>query len=496
MKKGNRKHHGKNGLKDFTQEESVASAQSEKIRDSDKKCGNFTLNFGIDMKKGNRKHHGKNRLKDFTQEESVASAQSEKIRDSDNMKQGWEIKKLGDVCDFQNGFAFQSKTYKENGLPILRITNIQNDEIDTNELVFFDTKDYKVNLDRFKVYQGDLLIAMSGATTGKLGINNSETVFYLNQRVGKFIPKKQLNKAFLYYFLTTKVEESLRIAAGAAQPNLSTEQINNFQIPLPPLPEQQRIVSILDECFAAIDKAKANAEQNLKNAKELFESYLQGVFENGNWETKTIEAVCNEIFAGGDAPKNNFSLEPNEKHNIPIYANAVKDRGLYGYTDFARVTKPCVTIAARGSGTGHTELREESFLPIVRLIVCIPDTNLISNEFLKYTIDNLVIQRSGSAIPQLTVPMIKDYKIPVPTIEEQKIIIEKAEMLKEQKENLENVYLKKIKGLDELKKSILQKAFAGELRGGKTAESKTEKSRRDGKIIKNKINNNKQTPKG
>ncbi|MBN8574689.1 MAG: restriction endonuclease subunit S, partial [Candidatus Kapabacteria bacterium] len=175
---------------------------------------------------------------------------------SDNMNQGWEIKKLGDVCDFQNGFAFQSKTYKENGLPILRITNIQNDEIDTNELVFFDTKDYKVNLDRFKVYQGDLLIAMSGATTGKLGINNSETVFYLNQRVGKFIPKKQLNKAFLYYFLTTKVEESLRIAAGAAQPNLSTEQINNFQIPLPPLPEQQRIVSILDECFAAIDKAK------------------------------------------------------------------------------------------------------------------------------------------------------------------------------------------------------------------------------------------------
>jgi type I restriction enzyme, S subunit len=63
-------------------------------------------------------------------------------------------------------------------------------------------------------------------------------------------------------------------------------QIENIEIPLPPLPEQQRIVSILDEAFAAIAKAKANAEQNLKNAKELFESYLQGVFENGNWETK------------------------------------------------------------------------------------------------------------------------------------------------------------------------------------------------------------------
>ncbi|XQP85243.1 MAG: restriction endonuclease subunit S [Candidatus Pollutiaquabacter aromativorans] len=208
-------------------------------------------------------------------------------------------------------------------------------------------------------------------------------------------------------------------------------------------------------------------KKNLKNAKELFESYLQGVFENGDWDTKTIELVCDEIFAGGDAPQNNFSLESNKKHNIPIYANAVKDRGLYGYTDFARVNKPCVTIAARGSGTGHTELRNEPFLPIVRLIVCIPNCKIITAEFLKYTIDNLVIQRSGSAIPQLTVPMIKDYIIPVPLIEEQKQIIEKAEALKEQKARLENVYQKKLEDLEELKKAILQKAFAGELKTGK-----------------------------
>src|SRR5690606_31219058 len=101
----------------------------------------------------------------------------------------------------------------------------------------------------------------------------------------------------------------------------------------------------------------------------------------------------------------------------------------------------------------------------------IPDTEQISNEFLKYTIDNLVIQRSGSAIPQLTVPMIKDYKIPVPTIEEQKLIIEKAETLKQQKENLECVYLQKIEGLEELKKSILEKAFKGELETDTSANS-------------------------
>ncbi len=270
-------------------------------------------------------------------------------------------------------------------------------------------------------------------------------------------PKDNIDPKFFYYFLQNIDLGSL----GYARHYRLLKEIN---VAYPKsLPEQQRIVSILDEAFTTINKAKSNTEQNLNNAKELFESYLQGVFENGNWETKTIETVCNEMFAGGDAPKNNFSTEPNETHKIPIYANAVKDRGLYGYTNFARVTKPCLTIAARGSGTGHTELRNEPFLPIVRLITCIPDINQMSTEFLKYTIDNLVIQRSGSAIPQLTVPMIKDYKIPVPTVEEQKQLIEKAETLRAETKRLEAIYQQKLLNLEELKKSILQKAFNGEL---------------------------------
>ena len=138
---------------------------------------------------------------------------------------GWVDAKLDDVCGFQNGFAFKSNTFKPSGVPVLRISNIQDGRIDTdNRLVFFDPKDYRENLDRYRIVEDDLVIAMSGATTGKLGFNTESTVFYLNQRVGKFEPGKKLNKRFLYYFLSTKVEENLRISAGAAQPNLSTEQ--------------------------------------------------------------------------------------------------------------------------------------------------------------------------------------------------------------------------------------------------------------------------------
>lgn len=359
------------------------------------------------------------------------------------MKQGWEYCHLEDVVIKGSSNISLNKIKGEDG-----------------KYPVFAAQGFVQNVSFYQQEKEYLAIIKDGAGIGRVSKHPAKSSVVATMQY--LIPKKGFDIDFIKYFLEGIDFEKHR--NGSTIPHIYFKDYKSERFPKLPLTEQQRIVSILDEAYAAIAKAKANAEQNLLNANELFESYLQGVFENGNWETKTIEMICDEIFAGGDAPKNNFSLEPNGKHNIPIYANAVKDRGLYGYTDFARVTKPCVTIAARGSGTGHTELRNEPFLPIVRLIVCIPDPKQISTDFLKYTIDNLVIQRSGSAIPQLTVPMIKYYKIPVPSIKEQEIIIEKAEKLKEQKEKLENVYLNKIEGFEELKKSILQKAFAGELK--------------------------------
>ena len=358
------------------------------------------------------------------------------------MKEGWEY------C--------QLEAAVKKGSSNISLNKIKGED---GEYPVFAAKGFVQNVSFYHQEEDYLAIIKDGAGIGRVSKHPAKssvvgTMQYL-------IPKSGFDLDFVKYFLEGIDFEKHR--NGSTIPHIYFKDYKSEKFPKIPLPEQQRIVTILDKAFAAIDKAKANAEQNLQNAKELFESYLQGVFENGDWDTKSIEAVCDEIFAGGDAPKDNYSKEPNEKHNIPIYANAVKDRGLYGYTDFARVTKPCVTIAARGSGTGHTELRNEQFLPIVRLIVCIPNSELISTEFLKYTIDNLVIQRSGSAIPQLTVPMIKDYQIPVPSVGEQKQLIEQAETLRAETLKLEAVYQKKMNDLEELKKSILQKAFAGEL---------------------------------
>lgn len=210
------------------------------------------------------------------------------------MKEGWEYKKLGEICDFRSGFAFKSNKFTKIGEPIIRISDIQNEEIDDSNLVYFDPKSYTEDLSKYLIYPDDILIAMSGGTTGKLGINTSNRTFYLNQRVGVFREnKKYLNHRYLFYYLHTKSEESLKIAAGAAQPNLSTAQIKSFLIPVPSLSEQQSIVDYLDSAFAKIDAMKANAEKALNEAKALFQASLKEMLEpKEGWEEKKFGEVC------------------------------------------------------------------------------------------------------------------------------------------------------------------------------------------------------------
>jgi len=195
-----------------------------------------------------------------------------------NKGEGWVEKKLEDVCEFQNGFAFKSNTFKPSGTPVLRISNIQGGVIDEDDVVFIDPNDYREDLERYRIVKGDLLIAMSGATTGKIGFNTLETEFFLNQRVGKFEPKLPLNKRFLYYYLSTKVEENLRISAGSAQPNLSTEQIKGFLLPIPSMEHQKQLVHDFDVIAEETSRLTSLYTQKLSALDDLKKSLLHQAF--------------------------------------------------------------------------------------------------------------------------------------------------------------------------------------------------------------------------
>lgn len=197
-----------------------------------------------------------------------------------NLPRGWEVKKLGDIVKLKNGFAFKSNLFCDIGIPIIRIKNIQNENIVLDDLVFCNPNDYKNNLDNYLIQKNDILIAMSGATTGKIGLYNLNNKAYLNQKVGLLRINNDILRKYIFWFLYCNSEQNLTNALGAAQPNLSTEQIHNIQIPLPKdIKEQERIVGILDELSSHVKNLKQNYQAQIKDLQELKNSLLDKAFK-------------------------------------------------------------------------------------------------------------------------------------------------------------------------------------------------------------------------
>ena len=176
-----------------------------------------------------------------------------------------EWKKLGEVCEFINGYAFKSNLFKRKGSPIIRITNINSGKINFGDLKYFDLNDYP-NLNNYKIYPNDIVVAMSGATTGKIGYNYTDNIAYLNQRVGKFIPNRNiLENRFLFHFLFSKEDLIFSLASGTgSQPNLSKSDIEKIEIPIPSIETQEKIVKILDKFTNYVTELQAELQARTK----------------------------------------------------------------------------------------------------------------------------------------------------------------------------------------------------------------------------------------
>ena len=201
---------------------------------------------------------------------------SQKLRfkdENENEYPDWEEKKLGDICKLQGGFAFKSNEFKETGIPVIRISNISNhtNHIDLNSIVFYNKIEKDEN---FTIKKGDLIIAMSGATTGKSSIYNLEYYAYLNQRVGLF---KSLTNKLEYNFLIQFVFSDLfkkqldSLLVAGAQPNISSKDIESLSIPFPVTEEQQKIASFLSAIDAQIEGVSKKIEQTKLFKKGLLQ---------------------------------------------------------------------------------------------------------------------------------------------------------------------------------------------------------------------------------
>lgn len=387
------------------------------------------------------------------------------------MKKGWEIKTIGDVCKVIAGQSPEGKFYNNigSGIPFYQGKKEYGEKYIGAPTTWTTkvTKEAEAN---------DILMSVR-APVGPINIATQKIC--IGRGLAAIRPTKLINKEFLYSYLL-KHESEIVGNAGAVFNSINKAQIEAIKIPLPPLPEQQRIVAILDEAFAAIAKAKANAEQNLKNVKELFESYLQGVFENGNWAEKKLSDLSDtgaggtplkshkDYYQGGNVPW--LRSGEVDKKDIFECELLITEKGLKNSS--ARLfPKDTVLIAMYGATAGQVGILR--FECSTNQAVCgiLPNKNIIP-EFLYYKFmagkQALVDQAVGGAQPNISQIKIKNTLVPFISLKEQQTIVKKLDALSAETKKLEAIYHQKISDLEELKKSVLQKAFSGEL---KTAQA-------------------------
>ncbi|HIC3393180.1 TPA: restriction endonuclease subunit S [Campylobacter jejuni] len=396
-----------------------------------------------------------------------------------NLPQGWEVKKLEEIANIKGGKRLpKGENLLDNNTKFayIRVADFQdNGTINLQNIKFINENTYNV-LKNYKIYDDNLYISIAG-TIGKSGIIPKElngAILTENAVKLEYIQNNISNK-FMYFFtlsniFKTQIQTSTKIVA---QPKLAITRLKQIQIPLPPLKEQERIVGILDESFAKIDESIKILEQDLLNLDELMQSALQKAFnplkdnakENyklpQSWEWKSLEEISENISAGGDKPKN-CTESKTAKNQIPVYANGVNNNGLVGYTDKATIIKPSLTISARGT-IGFVCIRKEPYFPIVRLISLIPCENILCLHYLYFCLNFFIAKGEGSSIPQLTIPKFKSLQIPLPPLKEQEQIAKHLDFIFEKTKALKELYTKELKDYEELKQSLLNKAFKGEL---------------------------------
>ena len=377
------------------------------------------------------------------------------------MKKDWEIKKLGELTLDKMSYGTSSPSCEYDGeTRYIRITDI-NDNGSLNE-DFVSPISYE---EKHILQDGDIVFARTGATVGKAYCYHSsdEKYVYAGYLIRLRPNKKIVFPDYIYYYTKSyNYSEFIRTSqAAAAQPNVNAEKYSNLGIPVPPLEEQKRIVKILDEKFAQLETIKANAQTNLQNAKDLFQSQLTKDFNNTSWERKKISEISENL----DSKRIPITKNVRKAGQYPYYgASGIVDyvedyifdgKFLLVSEDGANLLARTYPIAFIAEGkfwvNNHAHIlsfKDETTMRFVELFF----SNLDISSFV-----------TGMAQPKFNQASLNNIEIPLPPLPEQKRIVEELDTLSEKVRQLQEIYSKQIANCADLKQSLLQKAFEGEL---------------------------------
>jgi type I restriction enzyme, S subunit len=380
------------------------------------------------------------------------------------MKAGWQIKSIGEVCDVVNGGTPKTGTKEYWGGQHQWITPA---EMGKRNSPYVGKTERTVTNAGLQNSSARMLppysvILSSRAPIGYLVINTEPMA--TNQGCKGLVPRDQLHNKFLYYYLSSIVDLLNDLGSGATFKELSGGKLKEVWISFPPLPEQQRIVGILDEAFDGIATAKANAEHNLQSARALFESHLQSVFtrRGEGWVEKTL----NQISTNLDSKRVPITKNVRSSGEYPYYgASGIVDHvadyifdgdALLVSEDGANLLARSTPIAFSVSGkywvNNHAHILQFE--------------NMATQKYAEFYLESIKLDEyiTGAAQPKLNQKALNSIPIPIPTsVEEQAKVVNGLELLAEETQRLESLYQRKLAALDELKKSLLHQAFSGAL---------------------------------
>jgi type I restriction enzyme S subunit len=360
--------------------------------------------------------------------------------EEEQYEEGVIVKTLGEVCEFQNGYSFKSIDYEkqnDTNIGILQIKSIQNGFIDENKITEYIPSNDKYKL--FEIKNGDILIALSGATTGKIGLYNLDKKSYLNQRVAKINAKNGINQKYIYYwYLCSNIyEKVLGLAQGTAQPNISTNDISNLKIPIPSLERQQEIVKYLDFIY---EKANKTSNEKIAELKKLNEFCLSNQKIFGENVVKTLGEVC-------DIDKN--VLKHSTEYGKPKGKYKFHTGGIRTdlYVDKYDIEDMYI-IQNRTNGSGKCNLFLDKNFSLAKqtMVYRSNNKNEITTKYIYYyLLNNINILEDGfigANHKNISHEYLQNIKIPIPSLERQQEIVEYCDfndiLIKQLEKEIEN----------------------------------------------------------
>ena len=405
------------------------------------------------------------------------------------MSEEWKTETLEELCDFRNGLWKGKKPpYVEVG--IIRNTNFTKDGfLDDSDIAYHDVE--VKQFEKRRLEYGDLILEKSGGgpkqpvgrvipfemEEGEFSFSNFTSVIRIKDKAK--LDFQFLHRCLLHYYISGVTETMQRRSTGIR--NLDFKTYKQLQIPTPPKAEQKRIVAILDEAFGAIAKAKRIAEKNLSNAIELFDSYLNRVFSK-LWDSNEIVTMADLATSITDGDHN---APPKSETGLPFItiSNIDKSTRKIDFKDTFKVPRQYVdglnpTRKPRRNDVLYTVTGSFGIPVLVdhddefcfqRHIGLIRPRENVDSKWLYYLCLTPQIfgqaseRATGTAQKTVSLKVLRTLKVPNVRHEDQITVVPLLEKASQESAQLKRLYQRKLIALDELKQSILQKAFTGQL---------------------------------